>query len=149
MGRCKSKDLSCLNCNRVYSHCQNLCRHKQHCIVKKSFSCSNCKKCFTRKDLLKEHLKVCTGIKAETECNLCLKEFKFPYYFKRHMEQVHKIEKKSCSCEKCGKTCVWEKKFLEHQTTCGEIHKKKKDPTGFFPISSTLNVCIIKTNCIF
>ena len=86
MGRCKSKHLSCTNCKRVCSHCQNICRHKQHCAVKKSFSCSNCKKCFARKDLHKEHLKVCTGIKAETKCTLCLKEFKFPFYLKRHMK---------------------------------------------------------------
>ena len=102
------------------------------------FSCSNCKKCFTKKDSLKEHLKVCTGIKAETKCTLCSKEFKFPYYFKRHMEQVHKTEKKSWTCRKCGKVYVREKKFLDHPTTCGEIQKKKKDPTGFFPMSITL-----------
>ena len=78
MGRCKSKDLSCPNCKRVYNHCcQNLCRHKQYCIVKKSFSYSKCKKCFTRKVLLKEHLKVCTKIKAESKFILCWKEFKF------------------------------------------------------------------------
>ena len=45
------------------------------------------------------------------------------------MEQVHKTEKKSWSCWKCGKVYAQEKKPMEHQTTCGEIHKKKKDPT--------------------
>ena len=75
MGRCKSKDLSCPKCKRAYSHHQNFCKNKQYCIVKKSFSYSNCKKCFTRKDSLKEHLKVCTGIKAETKCTV-LEELK-------------------------------------------------------------------------
>ena len=54
MCRCKSTVLSSLKCERVYSHCQNICRHKQHCTVKKSFSCSNCKKCFSRKDSPKD-----------------------------------------------------------------------------------------------
>ena len=39
------------------------------------------------------------------------------------MEQIHKTEKKSWSCGKCGNNYVWEQKFLEHQTTCGEIQK--------------------------
>ena len=87
-----------------------VCRHKIHCIVKKSFSCSNCKKCFTRKDSL-EHLKVCTGIKAETKCTLCLKEFKFLCNLKRDMKQVHKTDKKSWSCKNMANLC-FEKAFL-------------------------------------
>ena len=46
------------------------------------------------------------------------------------MEQVHKTEKKSCSCGKCGKVYIPERKFLKHQTSYGEIQKKKTDPTG-------------------
>lgn len=102
-----------------------VCRHKIHCIVKKSFSCSNCKKCFTRKDSL-DHLKVCTEIKAETKCTLCLKEFKFLCNLKRHMKQVHKTEKKSWSCKNMAKSMFWKRMSWSIKLCVEKFRKIKK-----------------------
>ena len=72
-------------------------------------------------------------------CNLCNKEFKYPYLLQKHLQRKIKCDIKGYNCNKCGKIFTRNydlKKHEKRKTSCIKIELFKNSPQN-----STIHSC--------
>lgn len=106
--RCKYE-----NCGKAFSSKFKQIRHELiHC-GDKQHACPYCQKTFSRKDHLKNHLRVHDPNKELHRCDKCLKEYASPFAFKTHLA-FHAAEEGELICGVCKEEFTEKEKLLKH-----------------------------------
>ena len=78
-----------------------------------SFHCSYCEKSFSRKDHLKNHVKVHDPNKELLQCDKCGKQYSSPLAYKTHLAH-HAMEQGETTCGVCGQAFDDQKSLAKH-----------------------------------
>ena len=113
------KQYLCSECGKSFKRKDRLKIHKQIHTGVKSFKCNMCEKFFSRKDILKEHSRVHIGDRPH-KCNVCGKSFTKMCHLREH-NWVHTGEK-PYECTVCGKSFATNSQLTYHN----RIHTGEK-----------------------
>ncbi|XP_019869816.2 PR domain zinc finger protein 15 [Aethina tumida] len=102
------------------------------------FKCETCDKMFWRKDILKNHMRLHTGV-LEFVCDMCDKKFKTKTLLYCHQTRVHKVAR--FGCDECNATFKQKSLLSKH---CEEKHNKLKELTTTLDYIYECPLCNIK-----
>ncbi|XP_063544347.1 zinc finger protein 682-like [Cydia strobilella] len=108
------KSYVCEFCNKVLKCKRSKYRHELAHKGVKPYSCNICKKSFARADYVKLHTRTVHRIDEKT-CDICQKKFKHSDGLKTHKLLIHSHNRKSYSCEICGKQFIGLGNFKRHK----------------------------------
>ena len=95
--------------------------HKE---LKDEYKCANCENTFEKSHELKLHY---LKVHLYHYCDICHKSFAYEFLLRKHLQEVHKIVKKS-KCKNCGQSFDRSKYLKKHAKFCDFKQNSMKNP---------------------
>ena len=99
---CRTKEVECPDCEKVFAHKETMRHHIKYMHSKtplRELKCDYCDKIFTQKSYLLSHINVHT---KPFECDTCLKKFSHKNLLQAHLFKCQ-LKEMPFKCEICGK----------------------------------------------